>query len=400
MSDIYKKIKKSYAKNLPEFLALRHKLYPQFIFEGNPKTLKDEIPVFTLHSVYPDRFEEQLQFLYKNGYQTLIADELYECLTGSKPIPERAVVLTFDDGWKNLHTVVHPLLKKYRLRAVCFLISGLISLKHDDSGVFSLGERGIDSNTLCSWNDIKDMHSNEVIDFQSHSLFHKLIFISPVIEDFFHSSFDSYALNMNIPLFRINGKENISGSTEFGTPIYKYASRFSGKNRYFDDENLRNECINYVKLNGGEKFFINNGWRNILLNIVKEYRMEYDDQGYVEDEESLRDSLFTDLRESKLIIEKNLPGKTINHFCYPWWEGSDLVVEISKRAGYLTNFWGIISGRRTNKYGDDPYRIARILSEDFIFRLPGEGRKSFLRLMEERFSNNFSRFKSRLFQKN
>jgi hypothetical protein len=398
MYSIQKKLKKSFSKNLPELLALKKKLYPHFVYESNPKTLKDEIPVFTLHSVYSNKFEAILQFLYKNGYRTLVADELYECLTGSKPIPERAVVLTFDDGWKNLHTVVYPLLKKYGMNAVCFLISGLISLENDDKGKIKMGKRGLDSDVLCSWKDVKEMHTSGVIDFQSHSMYHKLIFISPDVEDFFYTAFDSFAMNLNVPSFDINGEENISREIKLGTPIYKHASRFLGKNRYFDDENLRNECINFVKLNGGEEFFYKNGWRKILLNLVKEYRLKNGDIGCVEDEENLRNSLFTELVESKLMIEKNLPGKTVNHFCYPWWEGSDLAVEISKKTGYLTNFWGILSERRTNRCGDDPYRIARILSEDYIFRLPGEGRKSFLKIIQEKFSNNINGFKNRIIQ--
>ena len=388
MYNIQNKLKKSYSKNLPEFLALKNKSYPDFVYQSNPKTLKDEIPVFTLHSVYLDRFEEQLRFLKRNSYQTLTADEFYECLIGSKPIPERAILLTFDDGWKNLSTVVHPLLKKYNMRAVCFLISGLIPLEERDRDVFSMGERGIDSDTLCSWSDIKEMHVSGMVDFQSHSLYHKLVFISPAIEDFFHPSFDSYALNMNIPLYRIKEKENISGSAEFGTPIYKYASRFSGKKRYFDDENLRNECIKYVKLNGGEEFFKNNGWPRILLNLVKKYRMKYGDCALLEDEKNLRDSLFTEMRESKIMIEKNLPGKTVNHFCYPWWEGSDLASEISKEAGYLTNFWGVLPNRKTNRKGADPYKISRILSDDYIFRLPGSGRKSLIKIIQEKLLKN------------
>jgi len=66
------------------------------------KTVKDEIPVFTLHSVEPTRFEEQLAIFIKNGYQTADADRLYEFIAGTKPIPERTIVLTFDDGWRNL----------------------------------------------------------------------------------------------------------------------------------------------------------------------------------------------------------------------------------------------------------------------------------------------------------
>jgi len=243
------------------------------------------------------------------------------------------------------------------------------------------------------------MHISGVVDFQSHSMYHKLIFISSIVEDFFYPSFNSFAMNLNVPLFRINGEENISRHAKLGTPIYKHASRFSAKKRYFDDENLRNECTQYVRLNGGEEFFKSNNWRKKLFSLVEEYRMEHGDLGYFEDEEILRESLFIEFRESKQMIEKNLYGKIVNHFCYPWWQGSDIASKISKQAGYLTNFWGILSDRRTNRYGDDPYRIVRLLSDDYILRLPGEGRKSFLKVVQEKISSNYSRFSNQLVQK-
>ena len=65
MYSVLQKLKKSYRKNTSEFLALKKKMYPEFIYEGNPKTLSGEIAVFTFHSIFPDRFESQLQFLYE-----------------------------------------------------------------------------------------------------------------------------------------------------------------------------------------------------------------------------------------------------------------------------------------------------------------------------------------------
>ena len=402
ISSTYKKLKKGYLKNLPEVLALKRKQYPQFVFESNPKTLKDEIPVFTLHSVYPDRFEEQLQFLNKNNYRTLTADEFYECLIGSKSIPERAILLTFDDGWKNLYTVVYPLLKKYKMFAICFIIPGPISFNWKEETELNNNETKPDgfipgSDSLCSWNEIKEMHESGFIDFQSHSMYHDLVYTSGDIVDFFYPGFDDYPMNINIPVYKENGEENIFRNAKLGSPIYRNSSRFAGKNRYFDDENLRNKCIEYVFINGGAEFLKRKDWRKNLFNVVQDYRNKYSDSGYYENFEQLRENLFFELNESKVIIEEKLSGKKVNHFCYPWWIGSSLASEISKEAGYLTNFWGILPGRRTNKSGDDPYKISRLLSDDYIFRLPGEGRKSLSQILGKKLSLDYSRFINRLF---
>lgn len=403
IQSFYKRIRKGYSKNYREYIALRQKLYPKFVFEKNLKTLKDEIPIFTLHSVNSERFEEQLIFLSTNGYNTLTADGLYECLIGNKPINERTIVLTFDDGWKNLYTVVYPLLKKYNFCAVCFLIPGLISEKEKkqfevkyqiDNKIRSMIP---DSDTLCNWEEIKEMHQSGVIDFQSHSMNHYLIFTSSKIEDFVYPNFDSYAMNLDVPLIKINGEENYSRTVRLGTPIYGHSSRFSGRRRYFDDENLRFECTEYVRLNGETNLFKKLDWRNKLLKIVKNYKIKNQNSGFYEDENELRECILHEFRESKLLIENKLPDKKINHFCYPWWEGSNLASEISKEAGYLTNFWGVLLERRTNRKGDDPYKISRILSDDYIFRLPGKARKTLLRILQNKFLLHQKKFRKRLF---
>ncbi|MCB0753704.1 MAG: polysaccharide deacetylase family protein, partial [Ignavibacteriae bacterium] len=244
-------IKNGYKKNYREYFALKNKLYPQFVFDSTLKTLRDEIPVFTLHSVNPKKFEEQLVFLSENNYNTINADNLYEYLIGTRKIEERTIVLTFDDGWKNLYTVVYPLLKKYAFKAVCFLIANLIPEK--ESETFEIDTEKVnnnfypDSNILCNWDEIAEMENSGVIDFQSHSMNHYLISISPVIKDFIFPNYDGYALNLDIPLLQFDDKENYSRSLALGTPIYENDSRFSGKKRFFDDEKLRDECTDFVK---------------------------------------------------------------------------------------------------------------------------------------------------------
>ena len=61
----------------------------------------------------PADFEAQLQYLKAAGYETVLLKDLYDALTLGKPLPERPIVLTFDDGHKDHFTDVLPLLQKY-----------------------------------------------------------------------------------------------------------------------------------------------------------------------------------------------------------------------------------------------------------------------------------------------
>lgn len=85
-------------------------------------------------------------------------------------------------------------------------------------------------------------------------------------------------------------------------------------------------------------------------------------------------AIFCSLTQSKKILEERL-NKPIQHLAYPFGRGSSLAQTLSRKAGFLTNFWGSLIGHPYNTKGTDPYRLAR-LKEDYIFRLPGIGRKS------------------------
>jgi hypothetical protein len=78
-------------------------------------------------------------------------------------------------------------------------------------------------------------------------------------------------------------------------------------------------------------------------------------------------------------------------------DGSPLSIELSKKARYLTNFWGIDEKRRTtNRVGDDPYRTCRFLGDDYLFRLPGDGRKPLRKILEEKLFMNYKGFINKL----
>jgi hypothetical protein len=77
--------------------------------------------------------------------------------------------------------------------------------------------------------------------------------------------------------------------------------------------------------------------------------------------------------------------------------GSDLAVEQSRRAGYRVNYWGIVPQRQSNRAGDDLFYAPRI-EDHYIFRLPGEGRKSLREILQTKVQANLPRFVSRVAQ--
>jgi peptidoglycan/xylan/chitin deacetylase (PgdA/CDA1 family) len=100
-----------------------------------PRSL--EIPILVYHHVVPGRsasvlfvppetFEQQLKYLQDNGYRSVSFDDLADCLEYGAPLPERPVILSFDDGWENQFAYAFPLLQKYGFTATFYVVTGYI----------------------------------------------------------------------------------------------------------------------------------------------------------------------------------------------------------------------------------------------------------------------------------
>ena len=70
----------------------------------------------------PD-FEQQLRYLINQGYHSISMQDLVRHIQQGTELPEKPIVLTFDDGYKDAFTVAFPLLKKYGLSGTFFIFS-------------------------------------------------------------------------------------------------------------------------------------------------------------------------------------------------------------------------------------------------------------------------------------
>lgn len=68
-----------------------------------------------------DVFEQQLRYLKENGYRVIGPEELLDFLDYRKAIPQKAVMISIDDGYRSVYNVAYPLLKKYGFTATLFI---------------------------------------------------------------------------------------------------------------------------------------------------------------------------------------------------------------------------------------------------------------------------------------
>ena len=74
-------------------------------------------------TVSPENFESQIAWLAGNGWTSLTLDQYAGFLAG-KPVPRKSIVITFDDGYLDNWVYAHPILQKYGMHAVVFVVTG------------------------------------------------------------------------------------------------------------------------------------------------------------------------------------------------------------------------------------------------------------------------------------
>lgn len=378
------KLEASYRKNKDDVGALLSRRYPRFVYRGFRALPRGEIPVFTFHTVEPERFKAQLEYLAENGYQTLDADELAAVMRGEREPRDGDVVLTFDDGRGSLWSVAHPLLAGYGMRGIAFIVTGAVpegeprpTLKEVWAGTAELEEviKREDEAPLCTWDELKAMHQAGTVDCQSHTMYHNSLWVSDELVDFVNPEFEpSFLCSTFNPVLYTAAGDVCLQRPQWGQPVYRFDAYMRSSMRYIEDEGITAGCVAFVREQGSEAFFSRPDWRRRLEGRLRELRCERGERGRFVSAEERFDEMQRDLVQSREMLEERLENQ-VRHLCYPWYLGSQLAVRASKLAGYQTNHWGILDREVICRPGDDPYFIPR-LNDDYVFSLPGSGRKT------------------------
>ena len=77
-------------------------------------------------TVVPEQFERQIRWLARRGYAGIRPTDWAEWLRTGKGLPDKPVLVTFDDGYADLAEHALPVLRRYRFGAVVFIVTGLV----------------------------------------------------------------------------------------------------------------------------------------------------------------------------------------------------------------------------------------------------------------------------------
>ena len=118
-------------------------------------------------AITTDRLITFLEWLRGNDWTAISLDDVARAARGEKPLPPRAVLLTFDDGYRSLYTRVFPLLLAYRMPAVAALVGSWVDAPMD--AMVQYDDRLVPRRNFISWAEAREMQASGLIEFGSHS---------------------------------------------------------------------------------------------------------------------------------------------------------------------------------------------------------------------------------------
>lgn len=147
-----------------------------FIYSNasSEKEEKIKLPIIMYHSILkdksksgkyivtPDTFEQDLKYISSKGYTSITMTELINYVYNNEPLPNKPIIITFDDGHYNNFGYAIPILKKYSMKGVISVV-GEYTDRYSESGETNLNY------SYMRWEDIREAMQDGTIEFQNHS---------------------------------------------------------------------------------------------------------------------------------------------------------------------------------------------------------------------------------------
>lgn len=165
-----------------------------------------------------EQFENDLKYLKEKGYESVTIKQLLDYSNGKDSLPDKPIMITFDDGCETLYAYALPLLEKYGFGAVGFVI-GALADEYTENGDHNL------SYSYLNWEDIKTLCDGGVIDIQSHTYnLHKNSNSRSGLKKKKSETFEQYsefltgdAVKMKMKMSEHTGKEPVAIAYPFGS---------------------------------------------------------------------------------------------------------------------------------------------------------------------------------------
>ena len=111
------------------------------------------------------RLADHFDWLRANGYNVISVQDLIDARSGSRKLPPKAVLLSFDDGYSNFYKLAFPLLKAHRYPATLAVVGSW--MEQDDKVRYGAGQ--VDRQHFMTLAQLKEVAASGLVEIASHS---------------------------------------------------------------------------------------------------------------------------------------------------------------------------------------------------------------------------------------
>ena len=108
------------------------------------------------------QFEAQIRAIAEAGYTAISFEELEAYVMEGAPLPDKPVMITFDDGYLSNYTLAYPVLQQYQMKATIFVIGVSV-------GKSTYKDTDFEMNPHFSYEQAAEMVASGLISVQSHT---------------------------------------------------------------------------------------------------------------------------------------------------------------------------------------------------------------------------------------
>ena len=121
--------------------------------------LTNDPSAVTSMTITGERFQEDMEYLEYNGYTPLLSADLINIRAGKEAMPERPVMITFDDGYRSNYDIAYPILQKTGMKAVIALIGKSIRANDNTEA----------NRFFLKWDEAAEMADSGLVELASHT---------------------------------------------------------------------------------------------------------------------------------------------------------------------------------------------------------------------------------------
>ncbi|MFZ1218386.1 MAG: poly-beta-1,6-N-acetyl-D-glucosamine N-deacetylase PgaB [Chthoniobacterales bacterium] len=118
-------------------------------------------------AVTVDRLIGFFEWLRGNRWTAISLDDIEAARRGEKTLPERSILITFDDGYRSLYTRVFPLVLAYRIPIVAALVGSWMDAPQ--GSMVNYGQKQVPREHFLSWDEACEMAQSGLVEVASHS---------------------------------------------------------------------------------------------------------------------------------------------------------------------------------------------------------------------------------------